>query len=140
MSWVFSAANIPDLIVSVLSSVSENPIVVLLLINILLLLSGTFLDLTPALLIFTPLFLPIAESFGIHPVHFGIVMVMNLCIGTCTPPVGSLLFVGSSVSKVPIPQIVRHLLPMYAVLVSVLLLVSFWPNLSLFPPRLMGLI
>ena len=139
MSWVFSAANIPDLVVSVLSSVSDNPMVVLLLINILLLLSGTFLDLTPALLIFTPLFLPIVESFGVHPVHFGIVMVMNLCIGTCTPPVGSLLFVGSSVSGVAIPKIVRHLLPMYAVLVSVLLLVSFFPQLSLFLPKLMGL-
>lgn len=140
MSWVFSAANIPELVVGVLSSVSDNPAIVLLLINLILLVCGTFLDLTPALLIFTPLFLPIVESFGVHPVHFGIVMVMNLCIGTCTPPVGSLLFVGSSVSDVPIPQIVRHLIPMYVVLVAVLLLVSIWPDLSLFLPRMMELV
>lgn len=140
MSWVFSAANIPDLVVGTLSGVSENPVVVLLLINLLLLVSGTFLDLTPALLIFTPLFLPIVNAFGISPVHFGIVMVMNLCIGTCTPPVGSLLFVGSSVSGVEIPKIVKHLVPMYGVLVSVLVLVSIFPELSLFLPRLMGLL
>lgn len=140
MSWVFSAANIPELVVSTLSGVSDNPMVVLLLINLLLLLSGTFLDLTPALLIFTPLFLPIVDSFGVSPVHFGIVMVMNLCIGTCTPPVGSLLFVGSSVSGVEIPRIVKHLVPMYVVLIGVLVLVSLVPELSLFLPRLMGLL
>lgn len=140
MSWVFSAANIPELVVKALGSVSESPVVVLLLINLLLLVSGTFLDLTPALLIFTPLFLPIVESFGIHPVHFGIVMVMNLCIGTCTPPVGSLLFVGSSVSGVAIPAIVRELIPLYGVLLGVLVLVSVVPEISLFMPRLMGLI
>lgn len=140
MSWVFAAANIPELVVAALGGVSQNPAVVLMLINLLLLLSGTFLDLTPALLIFTPLFLPIVESFGVSPVHFGIVMVLNLCIGTCTPPVGSLLFVGSSVSGVPIPAIVRNLLPMYAVLVGVLLLISLVPELSLFLPRMWGLI
>ena len=140
MSWVFSAANIPELVVGTLGGISQNPAVVLLMINLLLLISGTFLDLTPALLIFTPLFLPIVSDFGISPVHFGIVMVMNLCIGICTPPVGSLLFVGSSVSKVEIPRIVKHLIPMYGVLVTVLILVSVFPEISLFSPRVMGLL
>lgn len=140
MSWVFSAADVPETVVAVLGHVSQNPTVMLLMINLILLVCGTFLDLTPALLIFTPLFLPIVTSFGVHPVHFGVVIVLNLCIGICTPPVGSLLFVGSSVSKVPIPQIVRNLLPMYAVLVVVLLLVSLVPEVSLFLPRKWGLL
>ena len=103
-------------------------------------LSGTFLDLTPALLIFTPMFLPIVTDLGVDPVHFGVMMVLNLCIGTCTPPVGSLLFVGSSVSGVEIPAIVRHLLPMYVVLVVTLLAVILFPQLSLALPRLGGLL
>lgn len=140
MSWVFSAANIPDLVVGMLTRVSDNGTVVLLLINLLLLVCGTFLDLTPALLIFTPLFLPIVTAFGVSPVHFGIVIVLNLCIGTCTPPVGSLLFVGSSVSGVPIPKLVRQLLPMYVVLIGVLLLVSLFPQISLFLPEKWGLL
>ncbi|MCA9795634.1 MAG: TRAP transporter large permease, partial [Candidatus Eremiobacteraeota bacterium] len=140
MSWVFAVANIPETVVGALAGVSDNPKVMLLLINLLLLVCGTFLDLTPALLIFTPLFLPIVQSFGVHPVHFGIVMTLNLCIGICTPPVGSLLFVGSSVSGVEIPAIVRHLLPIYAVLIVVLGLVTFFPELSLFLPRMWGLL
>ncbi|MGE0492044.1 MAG: TRAP transporter large permease [Vulcanimicrobiota bacterium] len=140
MSWVFAVANIPETVVGALAGVSDNPRVMLLLINLLLLVCGTFLDLTPALLIFTPLFLPIVQSFGVHPVHFGIVMTLNLCIGICTPPVGSLLFVGSSVSGVEIPAIVRHLLPIYAVLIIVLGLVTFFPELSLFLPRMWGLL
>lgn len=140
MSWVFSAANIPELVVAVLSMVSQDPVIVLLMINAILLLSGTFLDLTPALLIFTPIFLPIVSDLGVSPVHFGVMMVLNLCIGTCTPPVGSLLFVGSSVSGVEIPAIVKHLLPMYVVLVTTLVAVILFPQLSLALPRIWGLL
>lgn len=140
MSWVFSAANIPELVVNVLGMVSQEPVVILLMINLILLLSGTFLDLTPALLIFTPIFLPIVVKLGVDPVHFGVMMVLNLCIGTCTPPVGSLLFVGSSVSGVPIPEIVRHLIPMYVVLVGTLVAVIVFPELSLALPRMWGLL
>ena len=98
------------------------------------------MDLTPALLIFTPIFLPVATALGIHPVHFGIVMTFNLCIGICTPPVGSALFVGCSVAQVKIQSVIKPLLPFYFVLLTLLMIVTFVPELSLALPRAAGLI
>ncbi len=139
MSWVMASANVPVLIFEALYSVSSNPYVILLMLNFLLLVIGTFMDLTPALLIFTPIFLPVAIEIGLDPVHFGILMVYNLCIGIATPPVGSALFVGCSVGQVEVPKVIPYLLPMYAVLFFVLLLIVYIPSLSLFLPRWMGL-
>ena len=99
-----------------------------------------FMDITPAILIFTPIFLPIATGqLGMDPVHFGIMMVLNLCVGLCTPPVGSVLFIGCSVAGTKIDQVIRPLLPMFAAMVIVLFLVAFLPDLSLLIPRLFGL-
>jgi len=135
MSWAMANADIPYMISDALLAVSENPIVILLIINVILLVIGVFMDMTPALLIFTPIFLPIAMDLGMDPVHFGIMMTFNLCIGICTPPVGSALFIGCSVAKVKIDKVVKPLLPFYAVLILALMLVTFVPQLSLTLPQ-----
>ena len=100
---------------------------------------GMFMDMTPAILIFTPIFLPIVTQFGMDPIHFGVMMVVNLSVGLCTPPVGSVLFIGCSVAGTKIDQVIRPLLPMFAAMVIVLFLVAFLPDLSLLIPRLFGL-
>ncbi len=140
MSWIMAYTGIPQAISNAIMSVSENPIVILFIMNITLLIVGTFMDLTPAVLIFTPIFLPIATNLGMHPVHFGIVLVFNLCIGIMTPPVGSVLFVGCSVSNVSIEEVIKPLLPFFAALILALFLVTYVPGLSLFLPRLFKLI
>ncbi|WP_044470201.1 TRAP transporter large permease [Mannheimia massilioguelmaensis] len=135
MSWVMANADIPYTISDGLLSVSDNPIVILLIINIILLIVGVFMDMTPALLIFTPIFFPIVTDLGMDPVHFGILMAFNLSIGICTPPVGSALFIGCSVGGVKINQVIRPLLPFYAVLILTLFLVTYVPSLSLALPQ-----
>ena len=139
MSWAMTNADIPYLISDALMAVSENPIVILLLINIILLVVGIFMDMTPAVLIFTPIVLPIATDLGMNPVHFGIMMVFNLCIGLCTPPVGSALFVGCSVAGVKIQDLVRPMLPFFLVLLVSLLAVTYIPALSLYLPGRFGM-
>ena len=135
-----SYENIPQTGSAALLSISDNPVVILILINVILLIVGIFMDMTPAVLIFTPIFLPIATGqLGMDPVHFGIMMVLNLCVGLCTPPVGSVLFIGCSVAGTKIDQVIRPLLPMFAAMVIVLFLVAFLPDLSLLIPRLFGL-
>jgi len=119
-----------------LLAMSDNKYVILLIINLLLLFVGTFMDMTPAVLIFTPIFLPVVTNLGIDPVHFGIVMVMNLCVGLCTPPVGSVLFIGVGVAKTTIQKVMKPLLPLYVVMILVLLLVTFIPAISLWLPSL----
>src|SRR5690606_19865301 len=118
----------------VMLGLTDNPLVMLLVINLVLLLVGTFMDMTPAVLIFTPIFLPVAVELGMTPEHFGIVMVLNLSIGLVTPPVGSVLFLSCAVAQTSIGKIVRNLLPMYAVMVLGLLLVTYVPELSEFLP------
>lgn len=135
-----SYENIPQTVSAALLSISDNPVVILILINVILLIVGIFMDMTPAVLIFTPIFLPIATGqLGMDPVHFGIMMVLNLCVGLCTPPVGSVLFIGCSVAGTKIDLVIRPLLPMFAAMVIVLFLVAFLPDLSLLIPRLFGL-
>ncbi|MFN3641183.1 MAG: TRAP transporter large permease, partial [Flavobacterium sp.] len=136
MSWVMSFENIPQDITTGLMSISDNKIVILLIINLLLLFVGIFMDMTPAVLIFTPIFLPIVTALGIDPVHFGIIMVLNLSIGLCTPPVGSVLFVGVGVAKTTIQKVVKPLLPLFLVMIFALLLVTYIPELSMWLPRL----
>lgn len=139
MSWILSYENIPQNLSETLIALSDNPIIILLTINLILLVVGIFMDMTPAVLIFTPIFLPVAVSLGISPLHFGIMMVSNLCIGLCTPPVGSVLFVGCSVAKTSITQLIKPLLPMYAAMFVALGLIIYVPALSEFLPKLFGL-
>ena len=138
LSWTMSFENIPQDVTAALLSISSNKIVILLIINFTLLVVGIFMDMTPAVLIFTPIFLPVVTSLGMNPVHFGVIMVFNLCIGLCTPPVGSVLFVGCSVAGISIEKVLKPLLPMFISMILVLLAVSFWPALSLWLPGLFG--
>lgn len=138
MSWILSYENIPQDISAALVGFSDNPYVILLMINLILLVVGTFMDMTPAVLIFTPIFLPIVTTLGMSPLHFGIVMVLNLCIGLCTPPVGSVLFLGCGIGKTTIARVTKALLPFYAVMVISLLLVTFIPWITLVIPKLFG--
>ncbi len=136
MGWFLAGEQIPQQVSAGLLDLSENPIVLLLIINLILLAVGTFLDMTPAVLIFTPIFLPVAISLGLNPVHFGVVMIVNLCIGLCTPPVGTCLFVGCSVGNTTITRVARHMLPFYVAMVFSLLLLTYVDELSLWLPRL----
>ena len=138
MSWVISFVNIPSLVGEMLNGVSSNPIIILLIINIILLIVGTFLDTTPAILIFTPIFLPIAIQCGLSPVEFGIVITFNLCIGTITPPVGNILFVGVKVAQTTIERVIKPLIPFYIVIIAVLMLCTYVPQISSFIPELCG--
>jgi len=139
MSWLFSFESIPELMSGFLLEQFSNPIVIFLIINIILLIIGTFMDMTPAILIFTPIFLPVVTELGMHPVHFGIVMVLNLSIGLCTPPVGTILFVGSGIANVSVSKVIKPLLPFLAIMILVLLLVVYIPAISMVLPRLFGL-
>ncbi|MEX0773603.1 MAG: TRAP transporter large permease subunit [Balneolales bacterium] len=138
MSWVMSYENIPELVTSGMLTLSENPFLILVIINVTLLAIGVFMDMTPAVLIFTPIFLPVVTELGMDPVHFGIMMVLNLSVGLCTPPVGTVLFVGCGVAKLSIAQVVRPLLPFFAAMVFSLIVVTYFEGLSLFLPRLFG--
>lgn len=138
MSWVMAFTNIPALVSSGLLSISNNRYVILLMINIILLVVGTFMDMTPACLIFTPIFLPVCQELGMNTVHFGIMMIFNLCIGTITPPVGTTLFVGVKVGGVKIETVIRQLLIYFAAIFVVLLMVTYIPQISLWLPSLMG--
>jgi len=140
MSWLLAYENIPEIVANTLLALSDNPFVILLLINLILLMVGIFMDMTPAVLIFTPIFLPVAVELGMSPLHFGIMMVLNLCIGLCTPPVGSILFVGCAIAKTSISQIVRPMIPMYAAMFLALMLVTYVPEISESLPRFFGLI
>lgn len=139
MSWVLSYEHIPQEISTGLLGISDNKIMILLLINVILLLVGIFMDITPAVLIFTPIFLPVVTKLGIDPVHFGIIMILNLCIGLCTPPVGSVLFVGVGIAKTSIEKVVRPLLPLFVAMIVALFLITYIPQLTLWLPKLFDL-
>ena len=140
MSWIMTVANIPQTVSRALLGVSENPYVVLLTINAMLLVVGTFMDMTPALLIFTPILLPVANKLGISDIHFGIIMIANLCIGLCTPPVGTCLFIGCGVGKTSIAKVTRQALPFFGAMIAALMLITYIPWFSTFIPKLCGLI
>ena len=138
MSWVMAFTNIPSLVSEGLLAISDNKFVILFIINIILLIVGTFMDMTPACLIFTPIFLPVCTALGMNTIHFGIMMIFNLCIGTITPPVGTTLFVGVKVGKVKIETVFRQLLWYFLAIFIMLMLVTYIPQLSLWLPSLMG--
>ena len=140
LGWLLTYENIPAAVSQTMLTISDNPLLILLLMNLILLLVGAFLDLTPAVLIFTPIFMPVALELGISPVHFGIMLITNLSIGLCTPPVGSLLFVGCAVAKAGITDLVKPMLPLYLAMLLTLLAVIFIPELSEWLPRQFGLL
>lgn len=140
LSFVLSFTGLPQAISNLMLGISDNKVVILLIINLILLIVGTFMDMAPALLIFTPIFLPVVTALGMSPVHFGIMMIMNLAIGTITPPVGSVLFVGCSVAKLPVEDVMKKLVPFFIVIVAGLLLVTFAPALSMWLPGALGLL
>ena len=139
MSWILAYENIPQNLSAALLGLTENKYVILLIINLILLAVGTFMDMTPAVLIFTPILLPVAKDLGMDPIHFGIIMIMNLCIGVCTPPVGTCLFLGCGIAETTVSKIIRHLLPFFAAMIMVLLLATYIPWLSLALPEVFGL-
>jgi len=139
MSWLLSFENIPQTFSDFLLGLSENPIVILLLINLVLILVGAFLDMTPAVLIFTPIFLPVAMQLGMSPLQFGIMMILNLSIGLCSPPVGAVLFVTCAIAKTKLENIIKPLLPLYFSMFVVLMLVTYVPWISEAFPRWLGL-
>ena len=140
MSYVMSYSGIPAAISEGLMSVSNNRYMIILIMNVFLLVMGMFLDLTPAVLIFTPIFLPIATSVGMSPVHFGLMLIMNLGIGSVTPPVGSCLFVGCGVGRVKIEGVTKYIVPIFTAMVISLFLVSFIPAIPMLVPYLCGLV
>ena len=140
MSWIMTISNIPQTISSGLVAITENRIVLLLIINLLLLFVGTFMDMTPAVLIFTPIFLPVVRNLGMSDIQFGIMMIANLCIGLCTPPVGSCLFLGCGIGKTSITAVTRPMLPFFGAMLFALLLITFIPALSMWLPDIAGLL
>ncbi|MDP2301758.1 MAG: TRAP transporter large permease [Ignavibacteria bacterium] len=138
MSWVMAYENIPQSVAAALIGLSDSKIVIFLIINLILLFIGTFMDMTPAVLIFTPIFLPVAIQLGVDPIHFGIIMVMNLSIGLCTPPVGSVLFVGCSVAGLPITKVIRPLIPFFIAMIITLILITYIPEISMVVPKYLG--
>ncbi len=139
LSWVMAYEEIPQNVSAALLTLSDSPILILLIINVILLFVGVFMDMTPAVLIFTPIFLPVVtQQLGIDPVHFGIILIVNLCVGLCTPPVGTVLFIGCSVANIKIQSVVRPLLPFFVAMIAVLLLVTYIPEISLWLPRQFG--
>lgn len=140
LSWVMAFTGIPQMIGNALLSITDNQYIILLIINVILLIAGTFMDVTPAILIFTPLFLPIVTEFGMHPVHFGLILVYNLCIGNITPPVGNTLFVAIKVGDTTLAEVMPYMLKFYAGILLGLILVTYLPFLSLGLPQAAGLI
>ncbi|MBN2068942.1 MAG: TRAP transporter large permease [Opitutales bacterium] len=134
MSWILTMANIPQTVSSALLTISDNPVVILLTINVILLIVGTFMDMTPAVLIFTPIFLPVVRDLGMHEIHFGIMLIANLCIGICTPPVGTCLFIGCGVGKTTIAKVTKPMLPFFGAMLIALLIITYFPKTSLWLP------
>lgn len=132
--------QIPQAIAAGLLGITSNKYVLLLIMNLILLIAGTFMDVTPAILIFTPLFLPIAQSFGMSPVHFGLMLTYNLCIGNITPPVGNTLFVAIKVGRTSLAKVMPYMLMFYAAILFGLLLVTYIPAVSLALPQGAGLL
>jgi tripartite ATP-independent transporter DctM subunit len=135
-AWLMAYMRIPAQLIAAMGAVSENPLVILLMINLLLLLLGTFMDMGPTIIIATPIFLPVAMHYGVDPVHFGVILILNLGIGLNTPPVGAVQFVACAVAKISVWEAMRSIWPFYGAGIAVLMLVTFVPELSLWLPGL----
>ncbi len=139
MGYVMTYTHIPAQVASALLGLTSNKYIILLIMNIILLIIGCFMDPTPAVLIFTPIFLPIVQTWGMSPVHFGLMMIMNLCVGTLTPPVGAILFAGCRTHQVKIEQIIGMLMPFFIVILVCLLLVTYVPWFTMAIPNALHL-
>lgn len=140
MSWILAYENIPQSVSAAMLAISDNPIVIFIIINTLLLVVGTFMDMTPAVLIFTPIFLPVVIELGMHPIHFGIILIANLCIGICTPPVGTCLFIGCGIGKISIAKVLPSMIPFFLAMIAALVVITYWAPLSMWLPNLLRLI
>ena len=140
LGWVMAFTQIPQAISAALLDLTDNPVIILLIMNVILLIAGTFMDVTPAILIFTPLFLPVVKTFGMDPVQFGLILVYNLCIGNITPPVGNTLFVAIKVGRTSLSRVLPYMLGYYVMILLGLLLVTYVPAVSLGLPQMAGLI
>lgn len=140
LSFVMSFTGLPEAISQMVLGISNNKYVILFVLNIFLLIVGTFMDMAPALLIFTPIFLPIVQALGMTPVQFGVMIVMNLSVGTITPPVGNVLFIGCSVAKLEVEDVLKKLLPFFAAIFAALLFITYIPAISLWLPTVLGLL
>ena len=134
--YCLTSLHVPDMAAHAITGVTSNPIILALLLNLILLILGCIMDMSPIILIATPILLPIATSIGIDPVQFGIIMVLNCGIGLLTPPVGAVLFIGSAVAKLPMEKVVKATLPFYLCMIITLLLITFVPAASLWLPSL----
>lgn len=140
LGWVMAFTQIPQAISAALLGLTNNPIIILMIMNVILLIAGTFMDVTPAILIFTPLFLPVVQTFGMHPVQFGLILVYNLCIGNITPPVGNTLFVAIKVGRTSLSKVMPYMLWYYVAILVGLLLVTYVPFLTMGLPTMAGLV
>lgn len=138
MAWLLAYENIPQVLSAYLLGLSDNPLVILLVINLIMLAVGTVIDMTPAVLLFTPIFWPVILSLGIDPLHFGVMLIMNLCIGLCTPPVGTCLFLGCSVANTTVARMLPRLIPFYLAMILVLMVITYLPLVSVALPRWLG--
>jgi tripartite ATP-independent transporter DctM subunit len=134
--WLLAFFQVPSAMVAFMRSISNDPIVIFLLINLLLLFLGTFMDMSPLIIITTPIFLPVVTAFGMDPVHFGAILILNLGIGLCTPPVGAVLVVGCAVGRISIWEAMRTIWPFYGASLTVLMLVTYVPAFSLWLPSM----
>jgi len=134
--WLMAFLEVPQATIAAMKAVSDNPIVILLMINLILLVLGTFMDMAPMIIICTPIFLPVVKAFGVDPVHFGVILILNAGIGLNTPPVGSVQFVACAIGRISIGESMRTIWPFYGASIAVLLLVTYVPGLSLWLPRL----
>ena len=139
LGWVMAFMQIPDAVAGALLGLTNNKYLILLIMNVILLVSGTFMDVTPAILIFTPLFLPICQSFGMSNIQFGLILVYNLCIGNITPPVGNTLFVGIKIGRTTLAKVMPYMLMYYVAIIAGLLLVTYIPSVTMILPQLTGL-
>jgi tripartite ATP-independent transporter DctM subunit len=140
MSWIMTVTNIPQSVSASLMSLSENPVIILLTINALLLVVGMFMDMTPAILIFTPILLPVVRQLGLSDIHFGIILIANLCIGLCTPPVGTCLFIGCGVGKTTIAKVTVKAVPFFLAMLVALMLITYVPWFSMAIPKALGML
>jgi len=140
LGWVMAFTRIPDAVSSALLGLTDNKFVLLLIMNLILLVAGTFMDVTPAILIFTPLFLPICQGFGMSAIHFGLILVYNLCIGNITPPVGNTLFVGIKVGRTSLSKVMPYMLMYYAAILAGLMLITYIPEIVMFLPEATGVV
>ena len=135
--WLLAYLKVPTMVTNLLLGVSDNKVVILLLINVMCLILGCIMDMGPLILILTPILLPVATQLGMAPIQFGAMLILNLAIGLCTPPVGAALFAGCSIGRIKIEDATKACLPFYAMMILVLMLVTFWQPLSMFVPQLM---